>query len=392
MSRMRKRIAFSSVIVVSLATVAGLIILSQSSGGDASRAVKPTPTPTPFVSAPIAHPSSAPPVFAIYYMWWDRQHWVTRLGPSYPVSARPNPMPATLNDSGCATVNAYPGNALTDVSQGLTYDQSNPATIRHDVELAARSGLNGFMVNWIGTGSAQQSATSSNYNRRLQYMFDATHAVNAEGLPFRLILNYQSSAKRLTPAQFANDLGYFFKAYGADAALDHSYSKRPEVVMAGTWKYSDATLAGISASLRPRLYLIGDEKPASWNAARASSLDGTSYYWSSENPITNKSAFAKLAAFATLVRKTRNPDGSIKTWLAPFTPGYNAMLLYHTSTCVPRDDGATMKTLFVGNAASKPAGWTLISWNEISEGSYVVPLSRYGNHYLDVLTALLKSR
>jgi hypothetical protein len=370
--------------------VGATIALSQASGGDSVHQGPATATPKATPSVAKAPARSA--VFAIYYMWWDRQHWITRLGASYPVTARPNPLPATLDASSCGTVSSFKGNALTDVSQDLSYDQSKPSTILNDVELAARTGLTGFIVNWIGTGTTHQSVTSSNYNKRLQYMFDAVHTVNAEGHPFRLILNYQSSAKRLTPSQFTNDFNYFLTTYGTDKVLDHSYSTRPEVVMAGTWKYSNAALASISAQFRPRMYLIGDEKPASWNETRAKSLDGTSYYWSSENPNTNKSAFAKLTAFANVVRQTRNPDGRAKTWLAPFTPGYNAMLLYHTSTCVARDNGLTMTKLYAGNSASKPDGWTLISWNEISEGSYVVPLSRYGNRYLDVLTALLKSR
>ena len=98
-----------------------------------------------------------------------------------------------------------------------------------------------------------------------------------------------------------------------------------------------------------------------------------------------------MAKFADAVRQSPNPDGRQKTWLAPFTPGYNASLLYDSPTCVPRDNGETMRTLFAGNASSKPDGWTLISWNEISEGSYVVPLTRYGTGYTDILKVLALS-
>ena len=338
-----------------------------------------------------ASPRSGPPIFAIYYLWWDRQHWLTRLGSAYPAIASPDPLPATLNSSSCGTVTDYPGNQLTDVSQGLSYDQSNPTTILNDVELAAKSGLAGFLVNWIGTGDSGQTVTSSNYNRRLKFMFDAVHHVNAEGIPFSLILNYQSSAKTLSMSQFSNDFHYFLSTYAQDEALDHTYSAKPEVVMAGTWKYTDSDIESISASFRSQMYLIGDEKPATWDQARERSLDGTSYYWSSQDPTKNRSSFATLAKFADAVRQSPNPDGRQKTWLAPFTPGYNASLLYDSPTCVPRDNGETMRTLFAGNASSKPDGWTLISWNEISEGSYVVPLTRYGTGYTDTLKILAQS-
>jgi hypothetical protein len=349
----------------------------------------PSSSATPSGSPTV--PSGAAPVFAFYYLWWDRRHWTSHLG-AYPYNRTGEPLPASLGASQCATVSGYRGNVETDVSPGLRYDQSNPATIIDDVRLAARTGLTGFLVNWVGTGQPQQSPSASSLDTRLKYVISAVHQVNAEGLPFKIILNYQSSARRLSTTQFVNDFNYFLSAYGSDPALDHSFSPLPEVVMAGTWKYSDAELATISKPFRGRMYLIGDEKPSSWDAARAQYLDGTSYYWSSQNPITNAKSFDTLTSFAQTVRATPNPDGRPKTWLAPFTPGYNAMLLYHTKTCVPRDGGRTMRTLFAGNAASRPDGWTLISWNEITEGTYVVPLTRYGTEYLDVLRSILRAR
>ena len=329
------------------------------------------------------------PAFAMYYLWWDRRHWTSRLGQAYPIAGADQPLPATLDGSGCATRTDYRGNVETDISPGLAYDQSDPAVITDDLRLAATTGLTGFAVNWAGAGVPNQTVSSTELNTRLNNVFAAAQRLNAEGTSFKIMLNYQSSARRLTTSQFINDLDYFASTYGKSPALDHSFSPLPEVIMAGTWKYSDAELATISRALRGRLYLIGDEKPSSWDSARAKYLDGTSYYWSSQNPITNPSSFATLEKFAAVVRATPNPDGRPKTWLAPFTPGYNAMLRYNSTTCVPRNNGETMRALFDGNAASRPDGWTLISWNEITEGTYVVPLKRYGTKYVRELRSLL---
>jgi hypothetical protein len=334
--------------------------------------------------------SGSAPIFAIYYLWWDRQHWLSRLG-SYPTARSDGPLPATLNSAGCATVNHYPGNKETDISQGLRYDQADPRTIQRDVSLAAKAGFAGFIVNWIGTGDPRQGVASSDYDKRLDYVFQAVHQLNRRGTHFSLILNYQSSAKKLPLSHFSGDFSYFLSTYGTDPALDHTYSTRPEVLMAGTWKYSDTDLKTIASQFRSRLYLIGDEKPASWDQARIDNLDGTSYYWSSQDPVKNRSSFKILTSFANTVRRSLNPDGSPKTWLAPFTPGYNAMLLYGTSTCVPRNHGQTMHQLFGGNAKSKPDGWAFISWNEISEGTYIVPLARYGTEYLDAASAITRA-
>jgi hypothetical protein len=349
-----------------------------------------TPRSSASASGPTTPASHIAPVFAMYYLWWDRQHWTSRLGRDYPLTGADQPLPASLDASGCATRTGYRGNVETDISPGLAYNQSNPAVISEDLRQAAATGLTGFAVNWAGTGAPGQSASSTALNTRLNDVFAAAQRLNSAGTPFKIILNYQSSARRLTTSQFINDLDYFVSTYGNNPVLDHSFSPLPEVIMAGTWKYTDADLATISRALRGRLYLIGDEKPSSWDDARAKYLDGTSYYWSSQNPITNPSSFETLRKFAELVRTTPNPDGRPKTWLAPFTPGYNAMLRYHSTTCVPRDDGRTMHALFEGNAESHPDGWTLISWNEITEGTYVVPLKRYGMNYLRELKSILR--
>ena len=335
--------------------------------------------------------SKTKPVFIIYYMWWNHQHWVTHLGANYPISQAPNPLPATLDANSCSTVNGYTGNVLTDVSQNLAYDQDNYQTFLSDVQAAAATGVRGFAVNWIGDGTTTQSASTVTYNKRLQYMFQAVHAVNAAGTPFKLMINYQSSAKLLTMSQFSNDFQYLLNTYGSDSVLDHTYSPKIEIVMAGTWKYTDADLNTIGQNFRSSFYLLGDEKPSSWDAVRAANLDGTSYYWSSQDPYKNAGSSTQLKNFAATVRATTNPDGSAKTWLAPFTPGYNATLLYNTPTCVARNNGQTMHTLYSGNLASNPDGWTFISWNEISEGSYIVPLTRYGTTYTDTLKTIIST-
>ena len=89
------------------------------------------------------------------------------------------------------------------------------------------------------------------------------------------------------------------------------------------------------------------------------------------------------------MRSTRNPDGSSKVRLAPIAPGYNPVLLYGGSTCVPRRNGETMLRLFQGNRASNPDGWLLISWNEIAEASHIVPLTRYDQTYLRVIESII---
>ena len=85
-----------------------------------------------------------------------------------------------------------------------------------------------------------------------------------------------------------------------------------------------------------------------------------------------------------------NPDGSTKTWIAPLAPGYDKQLA-GGSNCVPRNGGRTLQQLFQGNLASNPEDFGLISWNEITEGTYIAPMTRYGQQDLSIVAALTKT-
>ncbi len=146
----------------------------------------------------------------------------------------------------------------------------------------------------------------------------------------------------------------------------------------------------MAGAVRSKALLLGDETSASWTAARAASLDGDSYYWSSQDPVKNPQSFAQLRSLAATVRASGpNPDGSAKVWLAPLTPGFSPKLLTGSSTCVPRRGGQTLIDVYKGNATTSPSAFTLISWNEISEGSYIKPMRRYGNTFTDATSRIM---
>lgn len=326
-------------------------------------------------------------MFAFYYLWWDTQHWHARLGPSYPYTTSPLPLPATLSGDGCTVTNNYPGNQLTDVANPL-WTQSDPNQIQADVNLAAHIGLAGFAVSWAGTGQADQTVNSSTFNQRLALVVNAVHKVNAEGIPFSLWIAYISSAAIRTTDQINNDLSYLDKTYGTNSAFDHSNGGRPTLIMMGSRKYPISVLNAFSAQWRPHFYLVGDENWNTWNSAKAADFDADQYYWSSQDPMTNKSSFTDITQLAAEVRSSRNPDGSAKQFFAPLAPGYNKEL-GGGSGCVPRAGGQTMRDIYAGNSATDPNGWMVISWNEIDEGTYIVPLERYGLQSVATLSSII---
>jgi hypothetical protein len=324
-------------------------------------------------------PSSNAPVFAFYYLWWSLQHWHDKLGPSYPYAANPLPVPASLPPAGCPPTSLYAGNQLTDVPSHL-WSQDAPGQIESDERQAAAAGLTGFAVNWVGGPS---------YDARLADAVRGAETLQAEGTPFSLVLSYKSSAKVLPLSTILGDLGYYRDHYASDPAL-YRLNGEPVVILQGSHKYDEATLAAIDAAFGDTFRIIGDETPTSYTSERGASMYGVSYYWSTQDPYTNPESFGQLEQFARAVRATPpNSDGSPKVWWAPFTPGYDGVLL-GGSTCIPRHDGETMRTLFNGNATTHPDGWTFISWNEIAEGTYIDPMQRYGDRYLTVLRQIVR--
>ena len=376
--------------LISAAALAGCTMGASGVTGSpsATHAATSTPSPPSASAPPGAGSGSAPAklrMFAFYYLWWDAAHWRARLGPSYPLGRIPAPLPASLGADGCHPVSLYPGNQLTDVSSPL-YDQSRPTQFVTDVREAATAGLAGFAVAWAGTGEAAQNSGSSLYNTRLAMLVDAVEAFDAAGGHFKLWISYMSSSRIRTEQAMNNDFAYLESAYGSSPAFDHSNGGLPTLILMGSRKYPLSVLEPLSTAWRKHFYLVGDENWRTWNAARAAVFDADQYYWSSEPP--GASSYADIAALAAMVRSERNPDGSAKQFFSPLAPGYDKQLA-GGANCVPRAGGNTMRELYAGNSTAHPDAWLLISWNEITEGTYVVPLERYGTQSLDTLSSII---
>jgi hypothetical protein len=384
-------------LALAAATACGAPGPSTSTPGTATlAATSTTGSEAPPNSATIrAASSTAKPAYAFYYTWWSAQHWPDKLGPAFPYTQSPLPLPATLDANGCNPASLYAGNHLVDTPPSIgAYDQDAPGVIETDVRNAAAAGLHGFIVNWIGTGDSAQTSTSVSYSRRLKALVNATQKVNAEGIPFKLWISYEASAVMRTDKYITGDLRYLAREYANDPAFDHSYSPRIMLIWQGSRKYAFSHIQAIATQFRDTFFLIADETYKTWLAdARANYFDGGSWYWSSQDPYNNPTSFGQVKQLASEVRGgPANADGSSKLWFAPMAPGFNTILNGTGTSCVPRigpQGQSTLRVLYNGNVSSQPDGWTLISWNEIAEGTFVVPLQRWGFRELTELSQLL---
>ena len=328
--------------------------------------------PAPPHSAPAS--SSPEGMYAYYYLWWDTQHWQTTLGSHYPLGQSPLPLPATLDAGGCNPTSLYGGNTETDVPSTL-FTEDDPGQVTYDVQSAIAAGLTGFAVDWYGTGSATQTPRSNGEDQRLDLLVQAVDQAQAEGHDFHLWLSYEASSTSLTEGAIAGDLSYLTTQYGNDPAFDRSNGGKPTFIWVGSYKYPLSVVAAISGQFRSSWYFVGGYQYNQWSSTVAPYFDADSPYWSSQDPWNNSQSFRQLDGLAATLRA----EG--KKYFAPLSPGFDRQL-DGSATCVPRDDGATLQALFNGNATADPDGWLLISWNEITEGTYVTPeLQRYGGSY-----------
>ena len=345
------------------------------------------------VSGKPSHSAAGPPVaapgtshgpatvYVHYYLWWTTQHWNDKLGAAYPYSSAP--LPGSMDGQGCNPSVSYSGAQIVDVPAEGLYDQTQAVTFERHVDLASKAGLKGFLADWQGTGSTTQGPTSSGYNSRFDLMVTTVDSYNAaHGANFGLGLAYASFGDYSRPAsKVIADLRYFVSRYGSAPAFRNGYSPKPIVMWLNSRKYSPQTIQAVSQAVQPYVYLLGDETAASWpNDGRY--LDGTSYYWSTQDPWNNSRAGSALSELAGLV----HADG--KRWFAPFIAGYNKQLM--GGTCVERRGTQTLTELWLLNSATRPDGWFGISWNEFVENTYLEPSKRYGAMYLEALAALIK--
>jgi hypothetical protein len=378
MGRFKPRRLVTKGALVALVVVASVTAAEAGVGALSVTSAPSNPAATAVAAKAVAaSPAIAPTqegMYAYYYLWWDTHHWQTTLGPNYPFGQSPLPLPAALDAGGCNPTTQYSGNIETDAPTNL-FTQDDPAQISYDVQSAIAAGLTGFAVDWNGTGSSGQSPSSSANDRRLDLLVHAVDQAQAQGHQFHLWLSYEASATLISQPGITGDLSYLSSRYGGDPAFDHSNGGKPTFVWVGSYKYPISVVAAISAQFRSAFYFVGGYQYNQWNATVAQYFDADSPYWSSQDPWGNPQSFSQLAGLSA----TLHAEG--KKYFAPLSPGFDRQLDGSTN-CISRDNGATLHALFTGNAAANPQGWLLISWNEITEGTYVTPeLQRYGAAY-----------
>ena len=321
--------------------------------------------------------TSSKPVYAYYYLWWSSNHWRNKLGPNYPYTASPLPLPAKTDLSGCNAVSNYAGNQLLDVP-GKLFSLDAPGVIEYDIMLAKAAGITGFWLNWSGAGTTTQIRNSVTYTPRLAEAFAASARVGG----FKNWVSYKAAS--MQPIEYIiNDLNFLYKEFSNEPTWERINGK-PVVTFTGSRKYSATDIWKLGKAVRDRMFLVGDESYKTLNIpARLPLFDAITYYWSSQDPYGNPQSFDQIKAMGDKVHAAG------KRWYAPVAPGYNSQLLNGDGNCVPRKNGETIRRLWNGNLASNPDGWGFISWNEIAENTHIRPMKKWGRVHLDVLSGLI---
>jgi hypothetical protein len=286
----------------------------------------------PSMSAVAAPAATRTPVFAYYYIWFDPSSW-NRAKTDYPAFGR--------------------------------YSSDERLVMQRHIRWAKDAGIDGFIVSWKSTPTLDE---------RLRELAEVARAER-----FKLLVIYQGldfEREPLPAARIARDLNFFRARYGRHRAFDKF--GRPLVIWSGTWRFSTAEIARVTASLGSELLILASERNVDGYQRVAEYVHGNAYYWSSVNPETFPGYDAKLAEMGRAVHRRKG------IWIAPAAPGFDARLIGGT-TIVPRRNGATLRRELDAATASSPDGIGLISWNEFSENTHIEPSVRHGARYLEVL-------
>jgi len=313
------------------AVLATAIALGPAIGAAPASPVGAAPVRPAASTAPVG-----PPLFAYYYQWFVPASW---------------------------------DRAKIDLPELGAYSSDDPWVMRQHIQQARAAGITGFIVSWKDTPTN---------TRRLRAL-----AAIATEEKFLLSMIYQGldfDRKPLPAARVAADFVTFAKQFAANPVFARMGGK-PLTIFSGTWAYSHADVARITAGVRPGLLVLSTEKSVEGYRRLADVTDGDAYYWSSVNPATNANYADKLDAMSAAVH------ADAKYWIAPFAPGFDARLVGGTKS-VPRGDGRTLRVEYGAALKSSPDALGLISWNEFSENTYVEPSKNFGRRYLDVLAEL----
>jgi len=292
----------------------------------------------------------------------------------------------TVAANGCGTGASFPGDSILDLpSEGL-YDQTSEATFDHHIDLAVKSSITGFLVDWQGTGQPGQSPSSSGYDSRLDLMVHATDTYNrSHGKHFSLGLAFAAFGNYNRPASaIVADLTYFDQRYGKDPAFANPFEQRAGRDDDGQQKvlrrHSRRGERGTRLARVPRRGRDGEQ------LEQGCALPGCHQLLLVERESVHEQERAVEHRRARRARcASRASAGSL-----PSSRGTTSNCS-RASAC--RADGVqTLDTLWRINGASHPDGWFAISWNEFVENTYLEPSLRYGTMYLDELSRLIHSQ
>ncbi|MFG1673124.1 hypothetical protein [Micromonospora sp. NPDC049282] len=313
---------------------AGLVLVLLTAAAASLPAGPARAAPAPPTTAAPASPPPSVPVLAYYYIWFNPTSW-NRAKSDYPVLGR--------------------------------YSSDDEEIMRRHVRMAKAAGITGFLVSWKHTEQLDE---------RLAELVEVARAES-----FRLGIVYQGidfSRKPLPLATVRTDLAVFADRYAADPVFD--IFGRPVVIWNGSDRYSATEVADTVRQAQRKLQVLGTAKSVSVVNGQ-SVLDGQAYYWSSADPLADRSR-DKLTAMSRAVHLR----GGL--WIAPVSPGFDARQIGGRRE-VPRRDGETLRASFAAARLSQPDALGIISWNEFTENTYVEPSEQWGSRYLEVLADLL---
>lgn len=342
---------------------------------------------------------AGPKVWAYYHSWWGTPdgpsgRWVGWHCPLFPPgqtllvdrSASGADAPLVEHDPDRFLWADVRDLAVANYPIDGPYDSTDPAVVRHQIELAISAGIDGFIHDWLGGrwGSFEDPRTWENdqSDRNLKVLLDVVERDYPDFLVMALVdIHYM---RRYEVEETIEELELFHDRHAS----------RP-----GYLKLRGKPLATVFRS-------ADHHSPDEWRAIRKVLEARGKEMWLLCDDLADEDVFDGLCPYAYLglgdadddVARLEQAVDQVATrarelgrpLIAPVMPGFDARSYVHPdvwSFVIPRGDGSHYRESWRRWAAAG-ADWVAVnSWNEWYEGSNIEPDRTWGDRFLKLTRA-----
>lgn len=259
------------------------------------------------------------------------------------------------------------------------YDSADPRLIEHQMDLAKRAGIDGFISSWWGIDDFTDTT--------LRTVMDVAEQAELNITVYYETLKTEGMQVDAAASEIENDLVYLLTTHSPHPAF-LKLNGTPVIFLYACGAYAPEFWRPILNGVRQRAgraLFIGD----TLNLEYIDVFDGFHTY----NPVGILLRNEEMVddTFASYHKMEIACDTYMKLWYATVLPGYDDRSVRSPGIHYPRGNGTTYEHTWGAAINSNPDGILICSWNEWHEGTEIEPSVEQGYFYIDMTRDLAQT-